>query len=277
MIIWLASYPKSGNTWVRLFLKSYFLKQGEKFSLEGSVLDTFKPTGFPDEKVMEDLKIDYHRFEQIVKSWEPMQDYINLNNKTNFLKTHNAMCTINSYKFTTNKNTKGAIYIVRDPRDVLVSFAHHFGLNYEETFTQLTSSNSYEYPTSSGKSYKKTIMGKWSDHYNSWKNYKSCKILIIKYEDMILNEHETFKKIINYMNEVDNTEFNEEKFKKALNQSQFNELQKLEKTEGFTEKGKGGIFFRNGKIGAWKNEISVDLINKIEKVFYKEMKELGYL
>ena len=77
MIIWLASYPKSGNTWLRMFLKSYFLKPEEKFSLEGSVLDTFKPSGFPDEKTMEDLKVNYHKFEEIVKNWEPMQDYIN--------------------------------------------------------------------------------------------------------------------------------------------------------------------------------------------------------
>ena len=277
MIIWLASYPKSGNTWLRMFLKSYFLKPEEKFSLEGSVLDTFKPSGFPDEKTMEDLKVNYHKFEEIVKNWEPMQDYINLNNQTNFLKTHNAMCTVGSYRFTTHKNTKGAIYIVRDPRDVLVSFSHHYGLNYEQTYEAISSPYTCEYPISGSKNYKKAIMGTWSSHYNSWKKYNTCKILIIRYEDMILNESETFKKVIDYLNEVNETEFNDIKFKKALKQSQFDELQKLEKTDGFTEKGKGGIFFRSGKIGAWKNEVSVEIIKKIEDIFNKEMKELNYL
>ena len=59
MIIWLASYPKSGNTWMRMFLKSYFMKSNEKFSLEGSILDSFKPQGFPDQGLLDKLKIDW--------------------------------------------------------------------------------------------------------------------------------------------------------------------------------------------------------------------------
>ena len=121
MIIWLASYPKSGNTWLRMFLKSYFLKSDEKFTLDGSILDSFKPQGFPEQKILDHLKIDYSKFEEIAKNWEAMQDYINLNKRTNFIKTHNAMCTVGTHKFTSLRNTKGAIYLVRDPRDVLVS------------------------------------------------------------------------------------------------------------------------------------------------------------
>ena len=277
MIIWLASYPKSGNTWLRMFLKSYFMKTGEKFSLEKSASESFNPIGFPDPKILEDLKVDYYKFEEIVKNWETMQDYLNLNNQTNFVKTHNAMCTVGSYKFTTHKNTKGVIYIVRDPRDVLVSYSHHFGLDYGQTFEMISSPYNCEYPTSKSKRYKKTLMGNWSDHYNSWKNYNSCKVLIIKYEDMILKELDTFKKVINYLNEVNDTEFIEEKFKKALKQSNFNELQKMEKTDGFSEKGKGNLFFRSGKMGVWKKEVSVEIIKKIETLFNKEMLELGYL
>ena len=67
MIIWLASYPKSGNTWMRMFLKSYFMKSNEKFSLEGSILDSFKPQGFPDQGLLDKLKVDYHKFDEIVK------------------------------------------------------------------------------------------------------------------------------------------------------------------------------------------------------------------
>ena len=195
----------------------------------------------------------------------------------NYVKTHNAMCTVGSYKFTTPRNTKGAIYLVRDPRDVLVSLAHHDGYDFNQTFEHLSSSYNFEYPLSSGKRYKKTLMGTWADHYKSWKNFKSCKTLIIKYEDMVLDEYNTFKKIINYLTEIDGTELKEEKLLKALKQTQFEELQKMEKTDGFSEKGKGELFFRKGKIGGWKNDLSSDLVKKIEKVFYKEMVELGYL
>ena len=277
MIIWLASYPKSGNTWLRMFLKSYYQKPNEKFSLDGSVLDSFKPQGFPEQNLLDHLKVDYSKFEEIVKNWETMQDYINLNKKTNFVKTHNAMCTVGSHQFTSLRNTKGAIYLVRDPRDVLVSLSHHMGLNYEKTFEHLSSSYNFEYPSSGNKRYKKSLMGTWSDHYNSWKNYKSCKILIIRYEDMVMDEINTFAKVINYLGEIDDAEFNDEKLKKALKQTQFKELQKMEKEEGFKEKGKGELFFRKGKIGTWKDEVSSNLINKIEKFFKKEMEELGYL
>ena len=134
MIIWLASYPKSGNTWLRMFLKSYFQKPGTKFVLNKDVLDNFRSHGFPDLEILKHLKINFKKFEEIARNWETMQDYINLNNKTNFLKTHNSMCTVGPYKFTTHKNTKGGIYLIRDPRDVLISYSSHLGKSYEDTF-----------------------------------------------------------------------------------------------------------------------------------------------
>ena len=277
MIIWLASYPKSGNTWLRMFLKSYFLKPNEKFSLDSSINDTFKPQAFPDQKILDDLKIDYNKFSEIAKNWEAMQDYINLNNRTNFVKTHSAMCTVGPYKFTSTRNTKGGVYMVRDPRDVVISLSHHMGLNHEQTFHHMSSSYNFENPWSGDKVYEKSLMGSWSDHYKSWKNFKSCKILIIKYEDMVLDEINTFTKVINYLSEIDDVEFDSNKLTKALKQTQFKELQKLEKTEGFQEKGKGEFFFRKGKIGTWKDDVSTNIINKIEKLFKNEMEELGYL
>ena len=82
---------------------------------------------------------------------------------------------------------------------------------------------------------------------------------------MVLDEYNTFKKIIKYLTEVDGAEYKEEKLIKALKQTQFDELQKMEKNEGFSEKGKGELFFRKGKIGEWKKDLSVNLIKKIEK------------
>ena len=277
MIIWLASYPKSGNTWLRMFLKSYFLKPGEKFNLNGSILDSFKAQGFPDQETLDRLKVDYNKFEEIVKNWEAMQDYINLNKRTNFIKTHSAMCKVGPYQFTSSRNTKGGIYVVRDPRDVIISLSDHMGLDHEQTFHHMSSSYNFEHPLSNNRGYKKSLMGSWSDHYKSWKNYKSCKILTIKYEDMVLDENNTFTKIINYLNVIDEIEFKKDKLIKALKQTQFRELQKLEKSEGFLEKGKGEFFFRKGKIGTWQDEVSSKIINKIEKLFKNEMEELGYL
>ena len=206
-----------------------------------------------------------------------MQDFINLNNQNNFLKTHNAMCSINNYPFTNISNTLGAIYIVRDPRSIVASYADHFQLNHKEVVENMFSSEHGEAPIIDGKSYYNSIMGTWSDHYNSWKTYKGRKVIIIKYEDLISKTYETFSKIIKYLNEINGTIFDEKKIKFSIEQTSFINLRKLEEKEGFVERGKGDFFFRKGKIGSWKHELSVDLVKKIEQKFRKEMLELGYI
>ena len=94
---------------------------------------------------------------------------------------------------------------------------------------------------------------------------------------MVFDELNTFKKVISYLKEIDDIEFDNDRFTKALKQTQFKELQKLEKAEGFSEKGKGKLFFRKGKVGTWQDEVQPKIIDKIEKFFGKEMVELGYL
>ena len=277
MIIWLASYPKSGNTWVRFFLKSYLSSPGKNLSLKSDINDNFYIKNFPSIKLLDEMKIDYLKLPNIVKNWLPMQDFINLNNKTNFLKTHNAMCTINNYPFTNINNTLGAIYIVRDPRDIAVSYADFLQISQEKVVDNMISSQHGEYPEVKGKSFHLTISGTWSDHYNSWKNYKGKKIIIIKYEDLISKSYETFSKIIKYLSNIDKIVFDEKKIKFSIEQTNFQNLRKLEEKEGFSEKGKGNFFFRKGKIGSWKEELSNDLVKIIEKKFKKEMLELGYL
>ena len=277
MIIWLASYPKSGNTWVRFFLKSYLSSADKNLTLSPGIDDNFYIRNFPNAKLCDEMKIDYLNFHNIVKNWIPMQDFINLNNKTNFLKTHNAMCTINNYPFTNSINTLGAIYIVRDPRDIVASYADHFRVNHKEMVENMFSSEHGEAPTKDGKSYYLSIMGTWSDHYNSWKNYVGRKIIIIKYEDLISKTYITFSKIVKYLNDINQITFDEKKIKFSIKQTNFQNLRKLEEKEGFIEKGRGNFFFRKGKIGSWKEELSNDLVKIIEKKFKKEMLELGYL
>ena len=98
--------------------------------------------------MLDDFKIDYTKFENIAKNWGSLQSYINLNSQTNYLKTHSAMCTIGPYKFTNAEHTKGGIYLIRDPRDVLVSYSHHLGLDYEKTYELISGKYHFEYPNS---------------------------------------------------------------------------------------------------------------------------------
>ena len=138
MIIWLASYPKSGNTWVRLFLRSYLSRNKEEFNINQKPNDEFKINRFPNNKMLKEMQIDSGNFFEIAKNWITVQEKINLNNRLNILKTHNAMCTINKSKFTNQENTLGAVYIVRDPRNVITSLKNHYQLDDKQAFDWIT-------------------------------------------------------------------------------------------------------------------------------------------
>ncbi len=125
MIIWVASYPKSGNTWVRTFLSS--LLYSEDGINDFSQLK--KITQFPDRNYFKKFVTDYEDIKQIYTNWKNVQDFINLDKRIKFFKTHHVNCNIENYSFTDNSNSLGVIYIVRDPRTVLMSVKNHFQLN----------------------------------------------------------------------------------------------------------------------------------------------------
>ena len=141
MIIWIASYPKSGNTWLRSFLSHYLYSDKHEFNFE--LLKNIKT--FPDQRELNFLKKKYNnkfKFLDMVNHWDFFQTEIS-KKKPIFLKTHNALVTINNCPFTSNKNTLGLIYIIRDPRDVVISYSHHLAKNFEETF-QIMKTDSME-------------------------------------------------------------------------------------------------------------------------------------
>ena len=128
MIIWLASYPKSGNTWVRHFLASLIYSNQGKAGLEklGFIMQ------YPKRDQFEKLVTNFDDFNQIKKNWINSQNLINSDNKLNIFKTHHVLCSLGKDNFTDKKNTLGAIYIVRDPRNVISSILYHFNLSNTE-------------------------------------------------------------------------------------------------------------------------------------------------
>lgn len=275
MIIWLASYPKSGNTWVRLFLQKYF----------GVNYNYYLDKSFPIPEQLTQLGIDYRKFDEIAKNWEIHQKFINQNNQTNYLKTHSAFHTYENYNFTNKLNTLGVIYIVRDPRDIIMSYAHHMRRSIKETLSRMLRNDSFElsvykgpYKKSDKEKFKKTLMGSWSTHYNSWKSYEQeCEILTVKYENLINNTKNEFLKILNYLKRIDNVEINQLKLDKAVKGTSFKKLSEKETQEGFDEAIPGIKFFRKGLVGDWKKNLDNETRRTLEKKFKNEMKELGYL
>ena len=269
MIIWLASYPKSGNTWVRSFLSHYIYGNNKAF--EFKLLDNIKK--FPDINILNDLKINYENTNELIENWTSIQDYINLNNKLNFLKTHNAFCTINGNPFTNSSNTLAAIYIVRDPRDVLVSFSNHFGLDLKKTLEIMKSEEFWE-TEDKFNSFRSSLFGSWKTNYKSWVSNKTLDTFVIRYEDLISNPFESFSKMIDFLKNKSGLRYDEKSISFSLKETNFRNLSDLEKKNGFNEASKT-LFFRKGSFKQWAN-LDKKLISNLEENFGDLMNDLNY-
>ena len=187
MIIWIASYPKSGNTWLRSIISSLIYSNDGIFNFE--LLK--KIDQFPEKKYFKDFVNDFSDFDQIKSNWIISQDKINLDNKVKFFKTHQGKYTISGDSFTNDENTKAVIYVVRDPRNVVKSLANHYSLSINDALQFMLSSSiignnkSFEESIKENKAGIFTLLGKWDEHYRSW-TIKKDNLLLIKYEDLIL-------------------------------------------------------------------------------------------
>ena len=129
MIVWLASYPKSGNTFVRSLLSSYIFSKDGNFNFE--LLKNIKQ--FPDNSLFKQLGVDIENEDEMYKNYINSQKIFNKKDSIRFLKTHSCFVNTNKFKFTDRHNTLGVIYIVRDPRNIVTSFSHHFQITEEQS------------------------------------------------------------------------------------------------------------------------------------------------
>ena len=279
MIIWLASYPKSGNTWVRSFLSAYYFSNDGKFNFE--LLKKIKQ--FPSKEFF-DMKL--RDVDEASKSWLIAQKKIKENKQTIFLKTHNIYGAYKGNSFTSEEFTAGAIYIVRDPRNVLTSMMNHYSLNESEALRMISSiyrNLRDENDVDNYASY--SFISSWANNYNSWKKSKNIKKLFIKYEDLENDAYNSFSKIINFTNNLIKKEKNIDykKFVSSIETTKFDLLKKKEEKEGFHEavyslkEKKIKPFFNLGNQNKFENLIKKETSKSIEEIFEKEMKELGYL
>ena len=281
MIIWLASYPKSGNTFLRSMLSAYFFSKDGKFNF--NLLSHIKQ--FPENSVFKNLGIDINNENEVVKNYIKAQEEINKRDggTIRFLKTHSAMHDINGHSFTNLKNTLGAIYIVRDPRKIINSYANHSDISLEDAKNRIL-----EVQTLGGKKElnNNTIIhaGSWASNYNSWKQFKKVKkYFLVKYEDLVEHPETAFISVLKFVHSLTNSSYSIDNIKlnNTLKTTTFEYLQNLEKNNPFEESSntkKGEIkFFKYGSENDGIKNVPIELRKDLEKKLKKEMEELGYI
>ena len=274
MIFWLASYPKSGNTWVRLFLDS--LLYGDEY-LD---INNIKIVQFPQKFHFDGLVNDTNNLKETSMNYIIAQDRINLDNKIKFFKTHSANWKAYNTSFTNLENTLGVIHIVRDPRNIITSVLNHYSNeSYLEAMKFMNNSTQQIWNNKKAKFL--TLISSWSNHYNSWKKFGKNN-LIISYEKLLNEPEQEFTKICNLLSKVANLNFEKNQILKAIDKCNFSKLQKLETERGFEESvsdkdGNVKKFFYLGPKNNWKNILNPKITSEIEKLFEKEMRELDYI
>ena len=276
MIIWIASYPKSGNTLIRAILTSLI------FSEDGIVnfKNLHRISNFSNGFFFKKFISSYENILETSKYWIKAQEELNKNKKLKFFKTHNAFCTINGNAFTNANNTAGCIYVVRDPRDVVVSASKYYDLSHDETKNNMFNEKMDLINNMKGSPFN-TFLGSWPNHYNSWT--KNCKnVLLIKYENLIENKENEIRRIISFLNKFVKISFDEKKIINCIESSSFQNMKIMDQNGLFPEnskdfKGNKIPFFSSGKKGNWRGVLEEKIVSQIEKKFQKEMLELNYI
>lgn len=273
-IYWLVSYPKSGNTWFRMFLANYLanaskplsLNEIQESSISSSATDFEDLIGLdPFELYPEETDLYRPDLYRIQSEIEP--------GRIDYKKTHDA--------YTLNQNNEplfpedvslGAIYFVRNPMDVCVSYANHSSSKIEKTVRLIQNKQSKVAGHKSGQL--RQILLSWQDHYFSWCKQSQIPVLLIRYEDMKRTPMEAFGKMIRFLN----LEYDEERLSRSIINSDFKLLQQMEKEKGFKERiQQCKSFFWKGAIGNYQDHLSEKQVEEIIQSNFEGMYQLGYI
>ena len=278
MIIWIASYPKSGNTWVRSFLSAYYFSKDGIFDIKNlSRIEDYPNKQFFSQTVKEG---------EIHNHWEESQKKIIKEGKVKFLKTHNSLIKAFGNDFTQPKYSLGVIYIVRDPRNIITSVKNHNDFNnYGEALKFMQNDNAILNDYKHLKNYAKTtIINSWRINYQSWIQNNFYRRMTIRYEDMITNPAEVFRDLVVFVNTLCrfNEGVNSLKLNNSIETTSFDKLKNIENQGNFSEsvyslKDKRKIkFFYLGPKNDWRKELDKSLIKKMNEYYNKDLKFFEY-
>ncbi len=275
-IYWLASYPKSGNTWMRILLTNYLHNADQPAdinSLDGGPIASARQA-FDDHVGLEasDLTQDeIERYRPFV--YEQMSEQAR---EPLFLKVHDAFTyTRYGYPLISKAATAGVIYLLRNPLDVAVSFAHHSASPVERMVTKMGEADFsfVDNPHRLHNQLRQRLLT-WSGHITSWVDEPGLRVLVVRYEDLQADTAAVFQSVLHFCG----LEEDPGRIEKAVRFSAFGEAQKQEAEHGFGEKMPGAAsFFRKGQVGSWREALPRELAQKLVADHAPVIRRFGYL
>lgn len=272
-IVWLASYPKSGNTWLRAFLANYIANSAKALPIND----------LPNHILGDNLLLHYEQYtgraaedlteEQLTRLRPRIHEWFAQSRGQDvFVKTHNAVSRSGEVPLITPSATAGAIYVVRNPMDVAISFAHHYQVSYARAVESLCD-ESYCLPPSSGLL--PQYLSSWSRHVQGWTEAPGLTRHVMRYEDMQDKPVRTFGRLVKFLGLANDAQ----RLKRAVKFSSFRELSNQEKTTKFVESRPDGKtpFFRQGKMGTWRRLLTEDQVETLVSHHRPIMLKMGYL
>ena len=272
-IIWLASYPKSGNTWLRAFLANYLRNAHQPIPIND----------LPNHILGDNMVVHYQQYgglkpeevtrEAVARLRPKVHQWMAISRGQDvFVKTHNIIGTIDNVPLITPAATAGAIYVVRNPFDVAISFAHHYQVTLDRAVESLCEPQ-YFLPAQAGQI--EQYLSSWSRHVRAWTEAPGLTRHVMRYEDMKLAPLKAFGELVRFLGlpkEVD-------RLKRAVRFSDFDELKRQERSGRFVESRPDGKspFFREGRAGQWRDTLTKEQVERLVEAHRDTLIAMGYL
>lgn len=270
-IVWIASYPKSGNTWCRIFLARFLfgIQNINAISIPIYSSKTFlEKESDLDVSEMSDFDLHQLRLDVFANYSLSQRELMPVKIHDCFQKEYNSL------PFLPFEQSKAVIYLVRNPYDLAVSFSRHLGVDIDKTIAIMNNENyQLSVPTKKYLTQMPQLLNTWSNHVQSWLELEQIPLLLVKYEQLIKQPYAEFSRILEFLN----LPFSDDRLNDAIQFASFDNLSKLEKMHGFEEKSvHSENFFHTGKNYYYKNHLNENQIKTIFEQHSKMIKHLGY-
>lgn len=271
-ILWLASYPKSGNTWIRAFLANYFANR-----LEPVHINDLPKFAYGDHEAKYYEAVSGQPFasltDEMLNALRPkVQSYIaGLRSEHVLVKTHSALAKLWGVQTINPAVTIGAIYVIRNPFDMVVSYADHYGMTLDQAVDAVNhQDNAIMTESATALQY----LSSWSRHAESWLGAPGLRHIVVRYEDLVAKPEKTFAGVVRFMR----LPMDKGRLSRAIRFSGFDTLSKQESQGGFLERSPNSArFFRKGKVGGWRDSLSAAQVERLIEAHGPTLRRFNYV